>query len=376
MIFSVEIDYFSWCLYGIIIVGFVSFSVLVLLKWSKHCFVCRDFPAVLLSSAAASLILTVSDMLCFGNVSGYIVSELGFTVMPLFSMYFYDNSRKVSRMYSCALILLTLSSFAARTAVRSVIGVWEMIGIGFILLGVLLAIFTIAAGIFAKLSACDKIHCAYSSEVMTGRVNMIYLMLIMMLQIMGVQIGASRNAFSVVVICMCILILLSLYAGIYYRYTTGKMFFLIKLQEGFSGMPSTVETVGQTEDAGRADDESYGLIYERLGMYFEESKPFLDGNLGISDVAKALFTNKAYLSRSINMYAGRNFCQYVNYFRIKYSIECFTEDPTLRIAALAQMSGFNSTTSFNMAFKLYMNEAPSEWCRRNRDMLCVKGLKK
>ena len=49
-----------------------------------------------------------------------------------------------------------------------------------------------------------------------------------------------------------------------------------------------------------------------------------------------------------------------------YSIEIFKENPHLRVSELAEMSGFHTLVSYNMAFRLVMNESPGEWCRRTR----------
>ena len=122
----------------------------------------------------------------------------------------------------------------------------------------------------------------------------------------------------------------------------------------------------EVSNDGSKDDEQYKDIYERVVAYFEESKPFLNGDLTINDVVKVVFTNKLYISRAISQYTGRNFCQFVNYYRVTYSVQLFRKNPDLKIVELANASGFNSVGSFNMAFRLYMNENPSDWCRKER----------
>ena len=39
------------------------------------------------------------------------------------------------------------------------------------------------------------------------------------------------------------------------------------------------------------------------------------------------------------------------------------------IKGLAEKSGFNNSVSYTMAFRLYMNETPSEWCRKERSKI-------
>lgn len=116
-------------------------------------------------------------------------------------------------------------------------------------------------------------------------------------------------------------------------------------------------------------DGQYRDIYERVVDYFEDEKPYLSGELTINDVVKVVYTNKLYISRAISQFTGRNFCQFVNYYRVMYSIELFRRSPELKIHELASLSGFNSMVSFNMAFRLFMGEIPSEWCRREKGKL-------
>ena len=122
----------------------------------------------------------------------------------------------------------------------------------------------------------------------------------------------------------------------------------------------------EVSNSGAKEDEQYKDIYERVVAYFEENKPFLNGELTINDIVKVVFSNKLYISRAISQHTGRNFCQFVNYYRVTYSVQLFRANPDMKIVELAAASGFNSVVSFNMAFRLYMNENPSEWCRKER----------
>lgn len=112
--------------------------------------------------------------------------------------------------------------------------------------------------------------------------------------------------------------------------------------------------------------EVYHDIYSRLVTLFETEKIYLDSELTINDVGKVIFTNKLYISRAISKFTGRNFCQFVNYYRISHSVQLFRGNPDLKVVELANQSGFNSTVSYSMAFRLYMSESPSDWCRKEK----------
>lgn len=124
---------------------------------------------------------------------------------------------------------------------------------------------------------------------------------------------------------------------------------------------------------GPREDDIFRDIYERVLEYFEADKPFLNGDLTINDVVSVVYTNKLYISRAISQHTGRNFCQFVNYHRVMYSVDCFRKNPELKVAELWPMCGFNTIVSFNMAFRLFMGENPSDWCRKEKIRMFRKG---
>lgn len=125
----------------------------------------------------------------------------------------------------------------------------------------------------------------------------------------------------------------------------------------------------ETAASNSRTDNIYKDIYERVLLHFEMKKPFLDNNLTINDVVMVVYSNKVYISKAISHYTGRNFRQFVNYYRVMYSMDLFRNQPSLKVAELASMSGFNSVVSFSSAFRLFMNETPSDWCRKEKTKL-------
>ncbi len=121
-----------------------------------------------------------------------------------------------------------------------------------------------------------------------------------------------------------------------------------------------------TNNMSTRERDVYKEIYERILDYFEREKPFLNGDLTINDIVSVVYSNKLYISRAISQNTGRNFCQFVNYHRIMYSVECFRRNPDLKVIELWPMCGFNSIVSYNMAFRLFMGETPSDWCRKEK----------
>jgi len=117
--------------------------------------------------------------------------------------------------------------------------------------------------------------------------------------------------------------------------------------------------------------QKYGddALYERCCRYMRDRKPFLVESYSIDDLASAMLTNRAYLSKSINMCSDRNFRQFVNHYRIRHAVELMTRDPRVKMQDLAQLCGFHNQVSFNMAFKLETGTTPGEWRKHNAERL-------
>ena len=110
-------------------------------------------------------------------------------------------------------------------------------------------------------------------------------------------------------------------------------------------------------------------VYLRAVECMETKKPFLDEKLDLEQFAKAIFSNKAYVSKNVNLYSGLNFRKFVNSYRIQYAVELMMKDPHLRMEEVSTMSGFHSPVSFNMAFRLFQGKTPTQWHEEYVDSL-------
>ena len=128
------------------------------------------------------------------------------------------------------------------------------------------------------------------------------------------------------------------------------------------------------EQTGAADEESASyemtavdqMLYDRCCRYMTQRRPFLVDSFSLQDLSNAVYTNRGTLSKIIKRFSGRNFRQYVNYYRVMYAMELFRGNMSLRVSDLSQLSGFHSVTSFFQNFKNFMGEPPSHWCARVR----------
>lgn len=180
---------------------------------------------------------------------------------------------------------------------------------------------------------------------------------------------------EIVITLFHLLLLIITILALSYRISFDSLFFIMRRHETI-----ILETINDAptdvSSANSSVDDTYREIYGRVVDYFESDTPYLSGDLVIEDLVKVVYANKLYISRAISRCAGRNFCQFVNYYRIRHSVEVFRRNPELKVAELASQSGFNSLPSFTMAFKLYMDENPSDWIRRERNRLSKTRLER
>lgn len=86
---------------------------------------------------------------------------------------------------------------------------------------------------------------------------------------------------------------------------------------------------------------------------FEKNKKYLDKELSLVKLAASFNSNTKYLSKTILMYRGKKFVDYINDLKIDYIIELLKVDRKVRNytnKGLAEEAGFSSTQRFTNAF--------------------------
>lgn len=159
---------------------------------------------------------------------------------------------------------------------------------------------------------------------------------------------------------MAILVIVSLSVGfIVGRHSSSWNFFdIFRSRCGSNSMPAWLKNY--------KENWYTRTIYDKVLAFFNTGEPFLNSYLSIMDVAEELGTNKVYVARAIRVYSDKNFCQFVNAYRIDYAIALNEREPDLKVCDLAYRSGFNSATAFSIAFKIAKGVPPGEWMRRSK----------
>jgi len=100
----------------------------------------------------------------------------------------------------------------------------------------------------------------------------------------------------------------------------------------------------------------------------EKEKLYFMQDLSLEKFAGEVGINRAYVSQVINEKFNKNFSNLINEYRIKESRRLLLEDEFrgYTMEYLANTVGFNSTTSFNKAFKKFVGVTPSYYIKSAR----------
>jgi len=115
------------------------------------------------------------------------------------------------------------------------------------------------------------------------------------------------------------------------------------------------------------DSETVDNYKENLLRFIEEEEPFLVPNLSLRSLAEQVEIHPNKLSWLLNEQMGKNFNEFINYYRIEY-FKKLAADPKnshISLIGLAYESGFNSKTVFNTYFKKETGMTPKEFLKKN-----------
>lgn len=101
-----------------------------------------------------------------------------------------------------------------------------------------------------------------------------------------------------------------------------------------------------------------------LEQYMASSKPHLNNELRLSDLAKALDIPVHHLSQLLNQYLNTSFFDFINQQRIDEAKRLMHESPKATLLQIAYDAGFNNKTSFVNSFKKFEGTTPSGYLKR------------
>lgn len=105
----------------------------------------------------------------------------------------------------------------------------------------------------------------------------------------------------------------------------------------------------------------------RLLDHMEKSKPYLNPDLTLTDLAKDLNMSRSQLSLLINDSIGNNFYDFINKYRVE-QVKKLMNDPQMKnfnMLGIALEAGFKSKSTFNLIFKRFTGLTPTAFRKNN-----------
>lgn len=119
---------------------------------------------------------------------------------------------------------------------------------------------------------------------------------------------------------------------------------------------------GLTETETREKEKEIQVVLN----YMQNSKPYLEPELTLEQLASQLSMKPRVLSQMINEILGQNFFDFINRYRIDEASLLLTnpKDKKITILEVLYGVGFNSKSSFNTLFKKYTGLTPTEYRKK------------
>ena len=112
----------------------------------------------------------------------------------------------------------------------------------------------------------------------------------------------------------------------------------------------------------RLDSFEAGRILKEIEALMETDKPYQDPEFTLARMSDRLGIPKRHISQVINEMRNKNFNDFINEYRISEALELLrNKEEELRIFEIMYDVGFNSKSSFNIAFKRFTGQTPTKF---------------
>ncbi|TKG90797.1 AraC family transcriptional regulator [Puteibacter caeruleilacunae] len=112
------------------------------------------------------------------------------------------------------------------------------------------------------------------------------------------------------------------------------------------------------------NDSDKMRIMNKLQQIMEREKYFKNNLASLTSLAKEINETSHHVSQVINEKQKKNFFEFIASYRIEEAKKILSSNSQITIEELAEEVGYNSKSSFNSAFKKYMQQTPSEFRKK------------
>jgi len=117
----------------------------------------------------------------------------------------------------------------------------------------------------------------------------------------------------------------------------------------------------ETQTTGELDPDIRANLFATLKEQMEAKQLYLNNGLTLLDLAKTTGLSRHHLSEVLNRYAGKNFYEFVNEYRVAHAKRRLVEDKSAKVLDIAIEAGFSSKTTFNVIFKQFTGQTPTQY---------------
>ncbi len=196
-------------------------------------------------------------------------------------------------------------------------------------------------------------------------IRAVFSMVFFTMQIFFQNAGWFHIALEIQLVLVSIIMLMAISLTAYYGLRNPMLF------ETITETPTVEQTLAISilapetkKDIKRTlKEEDIEPYLEKIKRIVEENKLFLDSDLTPSILAQKVGMPVYKLTLALNKGAGRNFNEFLNYYRINYAKDLLSDPQNMKLTiyAIALESGFSSEAPFYSAFKKYVGTSPSAY---------------
>ncbi|MCG6191089.1 AraC family transcriptional regulator [Maribellus maritimus] len=130
---------------------------------------------------------------------------------------------------------------------------------------------------------------------------------------------------------------------------------------------NNIKSVEKKESfSGMEVNSAYNELWEKILIQMNKRELYLNSAFTLQDLVKAVNSNNKYISETIKIYTKSNFNQFVNFYRVEKAKDLMNKYPLYSTQSIAEMSGFNSLSSFFRVFKEQTGLSPGKYHEINK----------
>lgn len=137
------------------------------------------------------------------------------------------------------------------------------------------------------------------------------------------------------------------------------------IRDGHLSQQLVADSKPKSYQSSSLSEEQASDILSRLDAVMEQQQLFLQSKLTLPETAKILNESPHNVSQSLNQYRSIKFNDYVNQWRLERLIQHLEKGELefKTLLGIAMECGFNSKSSFNLAFKKYKGMSPTQFLK-------------